>query len=136
MAIWRGTVLMLDIVECLTVGTCCGKANITGDPIRIEIDGTTAIASVVLAVLSGVPAVLSGVLTVVPFCAEDSILPRRMTRRNYRIIVSPRAGPTLTMESFAPASSDMYLRYFLAAEGSCENLRAVWMDVFQPGTSS
>ena len=130
MAMWRGTVLMLeDIVECLTVGTCCGKANITGDPNRIEIDGTTAIAAVVLAVLSGV-------LTVVPFCAEDSILPRRMTRRNYRIIVSPRAGPTLTMESFAPASSDMYLRYFLAAEGSCENLRAVWMDVFQPGTSS
>ena len=134
MAMWRGTVLMLeDIVEWLTVGTCCGKANITGDPIRIEIDGTTAIAAVVLAVLSGV-------LTVVPFCAEESagysILPPRLTRRNYRIIVSPRAGPTLTMESFAPASSDMYLRYFLAAEGSCENLRAVWMDVFQPGTSS
>jgi hypothetical protein len=32
MAMWRGTVLMLeDIVECLTVGTCCGKANIIGD---------------------------------------------------------------------------------------------------------
>jgi hypothetical protein len=31
MAMWRGTVLVLaDIVECLTVGTCCGKANITG----------------------------------------------------------------------------------------------------------
>jgi hypothetical protein len=54
----------------------------------------------------------------------------------YRTIVSPRAGPTLTIESFAPASSEMYLTYFLAAEGSCENLRAVCMDVFQPATSS
>src|SRR6188472_736276 len=54
----------------------------------------------------------------------------------YNTIVSPRAGPTLTMESFAPASSAMYLTYFLAAKGSCENLRAVCMDVFQPATSS
>ena len=52
------------------------------------------------------------------------------------MIVSPRAGPTLTIESFAPASSEMYLTYFLAAEGSCENLRAVCVDVFQPATSS
>ena len=56
--------------------------------------------------------------------------------RAYNMIVSPRAGPTLTMESFAPASSEMYLTYFLAAEGSCENLRAVCIDVFQPATSS
>jgi len=52
------------------------------------------------------------------------------------MIVSPRVGPTLTMEGFAPASSEMYLTYFLAAEGSCENLRAVCVDVFQPATSS
>jgi len=56
--------------------------------------------------------------------------------RVYNMIVCPRAGPTLTMESFAPASSEMNLRYFLAAKGSCENLRAVCMDVFQPATSS
>ena len=56
--------------------------------------------------------------------------------RDHNTIVSPRVGPTLTMESFAPASSEMYLTYFLAAEGSCENLRAVCIDVFQPGTSS
>jgi hypothetical protein len=31
MAMWRGTVLMVaDIVESLTVETCCGNANITG----------------------------------------------------------------------------------------------------------
>ena len=56
--------------------------------------------------------------------------------RVYNMIVSPRAGPTLTIESFAPVSSEMYLTYFLAAEGSCENLRAVCIDVFQPATSS
>ena len=38
--------------------------------------------------------------------------------RIHKLIVSPRVGPTLTMESFAPASSEMYLTYFLAAEGS------------------
>src|SRR5213080_724170 len=54
----------------------------------------------------------------------------------HRTIVSPRVGPTLTMDNFAPASSLMYLTYFLVAEGSCENLRAVCIDVFQPGTSS
>ena len=54
----------------------------------------------------------------------------------YRTIVSPRVGPTLTMESFPPVSSERYLTYFLAAEGSCENLRAVCKDVFQPATSS
>jgi hypothetical protein len=52
------------------------------------------------------------------------------------MIVSPRAGPTLAIESFAPVSSEMYLTYFLAAKGSCENLRAVCIDVFQPATSS
>jgi hypothetical protein len=54
----------------------------------------------------------------------------------HRTIVSPRAGPTLTMESLAPVSSEMNLTYLLAAKGSCENLRAVCMDVFQPATSS
>jgi hypothetical protein len=43
---------------------------------------------------------------------------------SYKTIVSPRVGPTLSMESFAPVNSEMYLMYFLAAEGSCENLRA------------
>jgi len=42
----------------------------------------------------------------------------------YKMIVSPRAGPTLTMDNFAPVNSEMYLTYFLAAEGSCENFRA------------
>jgi hypothetical protein len=41
----------------------------------------------------------------------------------YKTIVSPRAGPTLTMDNFAPVNSEMYLTYFLAAEGSCENFR-------------
>ena len=54
----------------------------------------------------------------------------------HKTIVSPRAGPTLTMESFAPVNSEMRLTYFLAADGSCENLRAVRVDVFQPATSS
>jgi len=56
--------------------------------------------------------------------------------RDHNTIVSPRAGPTLTMESFAPVNSEMRLTYFLAADGSCENLRAVCVDVFQPATSS
>ena len=42
----------------------------------------------------------------------------------YKMIVSPRAGPTLTMDNFAPVNWEMYLTYFLAAEGSCENFRA------------
>ncbi len=42
----------------------------------------------------------------------------------YKMIVSPRAGPTLTMDNFAPVNSEMYLTYFLAAEGSCENFLA------------
>jgi hypothetical protein len=54
----------------------------------------------------------------------------------YSTIVSTRVGPTLTIDGFAPANSEMYLTYFLAAKGSCENLRAVCMDVFQPATSS
>src|SRR3954451_14263321 len=58
------------------------------------------------------------------------------TARVHNMIVSPRAGPTLTIESFAPASSEMYRTYFLAADGSCENLRAVCIDLFQPATSS
>src|SRR6516164_284549 len=61
---------------------------------------------------------------------------RQLTNAAHKMIVSPRVGPTLTMESFAPASSEMNLTYFLAAEGSCENLRAVCMDVFHPATSS
>jgi hypothetical protein len=60
----------------------------------------------------------------------------RSEQRVHSMIVSPRAGPTLTIDAFAPASSEMYLTYFLAAEGSCENLRAVCKDVFQPATSS
>jgi len=43
---------------------------------------------------------------------------------SYKTIVSPRVGPTLSMESFARVKFKMYLTYFLAAEGSCENLRA------------
>src|SRR5262245_14627552 len=72
------------------------------------------------------------------FATESLGFARDDRRQNLRhnMIVSPRAGPTLTMESFAPASSEMNLTYFLAAEGSCENLRAVCMDVFQPATSS
>jgi hypothetical protein len=46
------------------------------------------------------------------------------TSIDYKTIVSPRAGPTLTMDNFAPVNSEMYLTYFLAAEGSCENFRA------------
>jgi hypothetical protein len=42
----------------------------------------------------------------------------------HKTIVSPRAGPTLTIDNFAPVNSEMYLRYFLAAAGSCENFRA------------
>ena len=76
----------------------------------------------------------------VRFCPEDSALqhsgPFGCRDEVHNMIVSPRAGPTLTIEGFAPASSEMYLTYFLAAEGSCENLRAVFIDVFQPATSS
>src|ERR1044071_7683427 len=60
----------------------------------------------------------------------------RRENLRHKLIVSPRAGPTLTIESFAPASSEMNLTYLLAAKGSCENLRAVCIDVFQPATSS
>src|SRR5207249_486417 len=49
-------------------------------------------------------------------CAEDSA--------RYSTIVSPRPGPTLTMDNFPPVNSEMYLTYFLAANGSCENFRA------------
>ena len=54
----------------------------------------------------------------------------------HKTIVSPRVGPTLTIDSFAPANSAMYLTYFFAAEGSCENFRAACVDAFQPRTSS
>src|SRR5262245_3458068 len=118
---------------CLTVRTCCRKANITGGKFESKFDGTAATAVLVSAVLSGVLAIGGSALRT---SARYSWLLRRLPRPSYRIIVSPRAGPTLTMESFAPASSEMYLTYFLAAEGSCENLRAVCMDVFQPATSS
>jgi len=47
-----------------------------------------------------------------------------LKRTAYKMIVSPRAGPTLTMDNFAPVNSEMYLTYFLAADGSCENFRA------------
>jgi hypothetical protein len=40
------------------------------------------------------------------------------------MIVSPRAGPTLIIDNFAPVNSEMYLTYFLAAGGSCEKVRA------------
>jgi len=45
-------------------------------------------------------------------------------KTDYKTIISPRAGPTLTIDNFAPVSSEMYLTYFLAAGGSCENFRA------------
>ena len=48
----------------------------------------------------------------------------RMQAPAHKTIVSPRAGPTLTIDNFAPVNSEMYLRYFLAAGGSCENFRA------------
>jgi hypothetical protein len=48
----------------------------------------------------------------------------KCTNIDHKTIVSPRAGPTLTMDNFAPVNSEMYLTYFLAAEGSCENFRA------------
>src|SRR6266481_141232 len=35
----------------------------------------------------------------------------------HKTIVSPRVGPTLTIDNFAPANSGMYLTYFFAAEG-------------------
>ena len=41
------------------------------------------------------------------------------------VIVWPRSGPTLTIDNFAPVNSEIYLTYFLAAEGSCENFLAV-----------
>jgi hypothetical protein len=57
-AMWRGTVLILeDIVECLTVGTCCGNANIAGGKSESKFDKIGAIPAVVSAVLSGVLAV-------------------------------------------------------------------------------
>ena len=80
----------------------------------------------------------SGLFRHSTFVLRHSLGTRTRTRsqRAHNMIVSPRVGPTLTMESFAPANSEMYLTYFLAAEGSCENLRAVCIDVFQPATSS
>ena len=42
----------------------------------------------------------------------------------------------LTIDNFAPVNSEIDLKYFLAAEGSCENFRAARIDVFQPGISS
>ena len=79
----------------------------------------------------------SGLFRHSTFVLRHSVTPEpNASATGHNMIVSPRVGPTLTMESFAPASSEMYLTYFLAAEGSCENLRAVCMDVFQPATSS
>jgi hypothetical protein len=51
-------------------------------------------------------------------------------------MVSRRVGPTLIMDSFAPVNLEMYLTYFFAAGGSCENFRAECVDLFQPHTSS
>ena len=52
------------------------------------------------------------------------ILQLRRQARTHKMIVSPRVGPTLTIDNFAPVNPEMYLTYFLAAEGSCENFRA------------
>jgi hypothetical protein len=53
----------------------------------------------------------------VAFCA-------RCEQPRHTTIVSPRAGPTLIIDNFAPVSSEMHLTYLLAADGSCENFRA------------
>jgi hypothetical protein len=50
--------------------------------------------------------------------------PRSPPRPPHNTIVSPRVGPTLTIDNFAPVNSEIYLTYFLADEGSCENFRA------------
>jgi len=42
----------------------------------------------------------------------------------HKMMVSPRAGPTLIMDNLAPVNSEMYLTYFLAAGGSWEKVRA------------
>src|SRR5207248_7072428 len=51
---------------------------------------------------------------------NDRVDPRfsQMPPPDYRTIVSPRAGPTLTIDNFAPVNSQMYLTYFFAAKGS------------------
>src|SRR5579884_48552 len=67
--------------------------------------------------------------------AGDNLRPARKPEL-HKTIVSPRPGPTLTMDNFPPVNSEMYRTYFLAAPGSCENLRAECVDVFQPGSSS
>jgi hypothetical protein len=56
--------MLEDIVECLTVGTCCRKANISGGELESKLTEPQPAAVV--------SAVLSGVLAVVRFCAEDS----------------------------------------------------------------
>jgi len=57
------------------------------------------------------------------------------TSIDHKTIVSPRAGPTLTIVNCAPVNLEMYLTYFLAAEGSCENFLAERVGVFQPRIS-
>ena len=52
------------------------------------------------------------------------------------MMVSPRVGPTLIMDSFAPVNLEMYLTYAFAAGGSCENFLAEPVGLFQPRTSS
>ena len=139
MAMWRGTVLVLtDIGAVLTVGIW--ERNWQGN-IKSKVEESRTIKLTKMRRASSFVLrayfVIRHSCFVISSSAEALNVERRCrARTRYRMIVSPRAGPTLTIESFAPASSEMYLTYFLAAEGSCENLRAVCVDVFQPATSS
>src|SRR6266849_9455779 len=110
--------MLTDIVVALSSGIYCREANFTRPKSECgsQGDGGCSVRCP-QRIFYSLPA----------GCADDSA--------RYRMIVSPRAGPTLTMDNFAPVNSEMYLRYFLAAEGSCENFRAPRGDAFQPRTS-
>ena len=104
-AMWRGTVLMLaDIsspyhLEVIAERQVAWAAN---DEIRMaKLEGMTNGAD----------------------CASLSFV-LHASFVIHKMIVSRRVGPTLTIDNFAPVNSEMYLTYFLAAEGSCENFRA------------
>ena len=124
-------------MQAITVGTCGGKANVArrkrktqgngeNDGIRMtKLEGMTTdqITKVLTAFLRQSCFVLTssldiGVSSFLRSNASD------IRASSYKTIVSRRVGPTLSIDNFAPVNSEMHLTYFLAAEGSCENLRA------------
>jgi len=71
-------------------------------------------------------------------CLDDSILNfwRVCKPAAHKTIVSPRAGPTLTIDNFPPVNSEIVSENFLAAGGSCEKCSRRVVDAFPTGISS